>query len=235
MARRARVRQDHLAARTHALRGALPFAEPETAAASLTWVHARALAPLDDRDFHLALRILGDAVQADRSGPWLTRRHRTLMRDLLRTGGSLDLPSHLRFHVRGKRAWLERTDVEAHADVVPTLRRRDAAPRLLGKGRVFPPAEGTTALLDARTLGPRAILRPLRASDRFHPFGRDEAAAPTSVSRWLSKQGVPAFARARTYVVEGHQGIAWVVGHRIDARHALGTESRVAATLRVVR
>lgn len=235
MARRARTRQDHLAARTDVLRRALPFSEPETTAASLAWVDARALAPLDDRDFHLALRILGDSLLADRRGPWLTRRHRALMRDLLRTGGSLDLPSSLRFHVRGKRAWLERTDLGPDADVVPTLRRRDAAARLRAKASPYPPAEGNEAMLDARKLGPRAILRPLRDSDRFRPFGRDKNAEPTSVTRWLSKQGVPAFARARTYVVEGHQGIAWVVGHRIDARHALDTDSRVAAALRIVR
>jgi hypothetical protein len=60
------------------------------------------------------------------------------------------------------------------------------------------------------------------------------AAHPVDIETWLARRGVPALARRGQVVVEGARGIAWVVGHRIDAGHrvAEGTKAVARLTLR---
>lgn len=178
----------------------------------------------------LLLRLMGRRLWAERDGPWLTRRHGSRIAGLLAAGGALDLPRDLAFHVRGSRAWLyRRTEPPPRA----TLR---AFPQPLDPGGRGPAAfagpEGLRALLDARAVGPEPRLRALQAEDRFTPFGRGPSGRPR-IAAWLQAQGYPGFVRRHVRVVEGRQGVAWVVGVRIDQAHAVGPATRAALGLEV--
>ena len=48
------------------------------------------------------------------------------------------------------------------------------------------------------------------------------------------RHGIPRLARRALLVVEGAHGLAWVVGLRIDAAHAVGPTTGPAIHLRVV-
>lgn len=161
----------------------------------------------------LALRAAGRTIAADEHGPWFTRRHLQLAAQMLETGGALDLPHGVRLHVAGHGAWLHREP--APPTPLPELVVTEAS-ALPPQGH--DPAGGV--IVDATRLGPAPVLRRLRADDSFVPFGA-ASGRRRPVTRWLSRRGIPGFARRGVLVVEGASGIAWVVGQRLDARHAI--------------
>lgn len=204
-----------------------------------TWVEAAAvempsdvLAGLRGVDLALALRTAGAPLEADRDGPWLTRRHLELAHGILRHGGDLDLPAGLVLHARGRRAWLARR--RAPAPRLPRLGREDVPRAGFDLDALRTAARPETAALDAGVLGARAELRLLRPQDRFTPQGAG-AGGPTRIVAWLSRRGVPRLARRGQLVVCGSRGVAWVVGRRVDRDHAVGDLTRRVARLEIVR
>ena len=172
------------------------------------------------------LRILGRSIHADDSGPWLTQRHVALVRQIAVDGGDLDLPRDLHWHVQGKRAWLWRRPPRHQS---PKL---EAQERVAGSMQEELASRGPDeVVLDAVHVG-TPILRLLSDTDTFSPLGREQPET-TSVVAWLKRRGVPRPLRERQWVVQGDQGIAWVVGHRIDRRAALTETSTRCLRLRV--
>ena len=190
-----------------------------------------ALQALRGEDLALALRRAGARLHAERAGPWFTRRHVAVLRGLLPAGGDLDLPRGLRVHVAGKTAWLARRALPPTAPA--QLERRDVPAAAFDLAAFLAAAGPDTVALDAGVLGPGARLRPLGAGDLFVPFG--SSGAPRQVARWLARHGVPGFVRRAQIVLEGAGGVAWIVGRRMDARHAVTPETRSVAILRVIR
>jgi tRNA(Ile)-lysidine synthase len=184
-----------------------------------------------------ALRVLGAPLAADRDGPWFTRRHADLVAAVARGAGTrVELPRGLVLERAGARVVLSRARPAPLAEAVLSgegearagrfaVRREDvpaagfslaawAGERRAGTGR--PPWR---AALDAEALGARLAFRGARAGDRFVPLGR---AAPADVLAFLSRQGVPSALRRGVRVAVREDGVvAWVLGHRIDARFAV--------------
>ncbi|MDJ0523103.1 MAG: tRNA lysidine(34) synthetase TilS, partial [Planctomycetota bacterium] len=186
------------------------------------------LLDLEGEDLALALRLAGEHLEADRDGPWFVRRHVARLRELLQHGGELDLPRGLFLHVAGSTAWLasrQQPDVS-----LPELRVRivDRAAFDLEAWRTQ--VHGRRAAVDADRLGHTALRR-LERGDRFTPLGG--GGRETTVKAWLSKAGVPAFVRRGQLVVVGERGVAWVVGRRLDAGHAVTDETKRVAILTV--
>ena len=188
------------------------------------------LATLRGGDLALALRLAGAPLRADSEGPWFTRRHLECFQGLLAEEGDLDLPRGLRLHVRGSRAWLAWQVRPERA--LPTLARRDVHAAAFDLEAFLAAGRPRAAALDAGRLGERPTLRLLQPGDRFVPFGRAQR-GPTVVARWLSKRGIPALGRRGQLVLEGENGIAWVIGQRVDAAHAVGSETKTVAILRL--
>jgi tRNA(Ile)-lysidine synthase len=184
-------------------------------------------------EFALALRHAGHLIHADRDGPWTTSRHRARMWALVESGGDLDLPRNLRFHVAGKRAWLgyrtyERPPVpEWEMDRLPRA-AFDLAAHL---AQTDPRCE---AALSGDLVGASPRLRWLAPGDTFVPFGQG-ARSPVDIHRWMSRHGLPHFVRRGTLVLEGDHGIGWVVGERIDARHAVRPATEQVVRIRLPR
>lgn len=197
-----------------------------------------AVAALEGEDLALALRLAGEKLDADRDGPWLTRRHVARVEDVIREGGAIDLPQGLRVHAQGHTAWLYRPD--APRPPVPPFsvehlpRRRfdlDAWRDGQRQGAAGGPLGCGAEALDADALGPAPVLRPLGADDTFTPLGSSRRAQ--RIEAWLARQGVPAFVRRGLLVLEGRHGVAWVVGVRMDAAHAVTGATRSVAVVRV--
>jgi hypothetical protein len=239
---RARLEQTHartLAALAGRLRRRLELrvARIEAEAAS-AFVHERlagavamprsALAGLQGEDLALALRLAGAHLEAEREGPWFVRRHIERFEVLLERGGELDLPRGLFLHVAGKTAWLARR--EAVEVALPVLRVRTYAREAFDLAAWSAAGETTRAAVDAERLGEAPVVRLLQAGDRFTPLG---SRRERSVKAWLSRQGVPGFVRRGQLVVAGAHGVAWVVGRRLDAGHAVGDGTRQVAVLEV--
>jgi hypothetical protein len=217
--------------RTHALAARLETALERHAPGAAVAVPRALLSDLAPDDLALALRALGAPLRADAEGPWFTGRHLRLVAGILARGGAQDLPRGLRLQVSPSRAWLLRRTPRPGAGW--TLERRDVARAEFDLAGFGSTREPFTAALDAQVLGPSARLRAVGRADRFSPLGLG-AGRPTGVTAWLAKRGVPASARHASLVVEGAHGVAWVVGERIDAAHAVGRETDAVALLRVV-
>jgi tRNA(Ile)-lysidine synthase len=82
--------------------------------------------------------------------------------------------------------------------------------------------EPRLAVLDARRAPPPYVIRFARPGDRFRPLG---LGAETTVFRFLLGRRVPAPLRPRTPVLLADRQVAWVVGHRIDERAALVSDT----------
>ncbi len=186
------------------------------------------LSRLHGEDLALALRLAGEMLRAERSGPWFTRRHVALCAALLEVGGELDLPHGLFLHVAGKTAWLawrkqpEVSLPSLSVDVVERAAFDLDAWRAAGSSQ--------RAAVDADMLGDAPCLRLLRSGDEFTPLGGRRR---QRVAAWLSRAGVPGLARRGQVVVEGVSGVAWVVGRRLDAGHAVAKGARRVALLGV--
>ncbi len=181
-------------------------------------------------DLAEALRAFGACLGADASGPWFTRRHVERIRGLLVAGGALDLPRGLALRVTPRWVWLLRR-------APPPLERWHLDLRLVPRASFdldlfVREAVPFAAALDAQRLGPAPRLRRLEPGDRFVPFGRGARGA-VEVEQWLARHGVPRLARRATLVVEGASGIAWVLGARLDATHALTPATIEVAALRL--
>ncbi len=86
------------------------------------------------------------------------------------------------------------------------------------------------AYLDADAVGDRLTVRSRRPGDRLRPLG---LGGEKKVQDLLVDAKVPQRERDRVPIVCASWGIAWVVGHRIAERAALGPSSRRAVRLRV--
>lgn len=182
-------------------------------------------------DLELALRTMGRALAADRHGPWLTGRVLRAIRDVVMHGGAVDLPRGLRVHVSGKSAWLAWRDRPELGMPLPEVEVADLADVSFST-RARGARRAPCALLDGDVLGNTPRLRRLRDDDTFVPFG-SRSGRVQNVMRWLSKQGTPALARRGLLVLEGRTGVAWIVGERIDARHAVTPQTRRALRVQV--
>ncbi len=173
-------------------------------------------------------RHAGERTRADADGPWVTRAHLRLLDAAVATRGAVTLPRGIVLRAMGRRAWLGRTD----RNVRPFRLVLRLGPPDEPRGSPAPPP-GTLALarIDADLAGPRPILRPVRAGDRFRPLGGERE---VEVLDWLARRGMPAFVRARRWVVEANGAVAWVVGVRVDPAYAVRPESSIAWTLAVV-
>ena len=80
------------------------------------------------------------------------------------------------------------------------------------------------AWLDADAVGPALWLRPRAAGDRFSPQGL--AGHSTRVNEFMINAKTPRAARAGWPILHGQHGIAWLPGLRLDARAAVGSETR---------
>ena len=88
------------------------------------------------------------------------------------------------------------------------------------------------AWLDADALGSKVTVRSRRPGDRLRPLG---LGGEKKVQDVLVDGKTPAEERDGVPLVCGRWGIAWVVGHRLDERAALGEGSRRALRLRFRR
>ena len=197
-----------------------------------------------------ALRVLGVQLAADRDGPWFTRRHADLAAALARGGsptGSVPFPRGIDLHRFGDRLVLSRRErprleaadlsggegttsagaFRASRQEVPAAAFDVVAWRAAHAGRegAGPP---WSAAFDAERLGQRLRFRGVGAGDRFVPLGR---CGDVAVGSFLGKQGVPEVLRRGVRVAESDTGIAWVLGHRIDARYAVTSRTRTVAVL----
>ncbi len=83
------------------------------------------------------------------------------------------------------------------------------------------------AWLDAAALGSAPLVRPRRPGDRFQPLGM--GGKSVKLNEFMINVKLPASLRPGWPLVEGAQGIAWVVGYRIDERARVRpTTERVA-------
>ncbi len=190
-----------------------------------------ALRRLTPADLDVALRLMGEAIDAERDGPWLTRRHLGIAARLLQDGGSVHLPRGLGLRVSTRAVHLARRRLQD--EPVPRLERDDVPSGAFDLPDFVRDRRPLTAALDGDRLGPAAVVRRATRDDRFVPFGTSPV-GETGVFDWLKKRSVPALIRRGTWVVEGRSGIAWVVGHRIDRAHAVTNTTRVVAKLRIV-
>ena len=175
-------------------------------------------------EFEAALRLLGDMLQADQEGPWLTRRRLLCAHELTQRAGAMDLPGGLRWRVRGKRAWLFRIDPPPRAPGLtvaqaPVCRRSWAA-------------DPRAVQVRAEVLGPAPRLRLVQPDDVFAPQGRSESRS-IGVLAWLKRRGYPRWFRERQHVVVGAEGVVWVVGLRLDRGALLPDGASTARDLRV--
>ena len=229
-----------LAALAVRLRGRLESRRARVAAAAAdSFVHhprASAVAMPRERlarlgldDLSLALRLAGEPLAADQDGPWLTRRLVAAVARLLEGRGALDLPHDLRVHVAGRTAWLHRPRASVPPPPKIDIETLPVEAFDLATWRASAPA-GALAV-DADVLGDAPVLRPLRYEDRFAPLGG--SGRQVRVMPWLSKHGVPKFIRRALLVLEGAQGVAWIVGQRPDARHAVTERTERVAIVRL--
>lgn len=195
-----------------------PHLDSAAVALRRDWLRA-----LRGEDLALALILAGTHLAADRDGPWFTRCHLARIEALLLSGGALDLPHGLRFHVGGRRAWLARRALPQ--DVPPALQTSVLPAHTFDLAGFLAAAEPRSAALDAVRLGPTPHVRRLRPGDVFTPWGRG-AGSRTDVRAWLSRRGLPQLARRGQLVLVGSHGIAWVVGQRVDKHHAVGAATR---------
>ncbi len=99
--------------------------------------------------------------------------------------------------------------------------------RLMPERAALPPmGDAARACLDADRLGSVVTIRNRRPGDRFHPLG---GPGPRRLKEFLIDGKVPRSERDRIPLVEGPDGIAWVVGQRIGDPYRL-----TGATRRVV-
>ncbi len=228
-----------LAALAARLRGRLEARRARLMASAATHFvhHARAaavamprerLVGLGPEDLALALRLAGEPLAADRDGPWLTRRLVAGVTRLLAGRGALDLPHGLRVHVAGQTAWLHRP--RAPLPPLPALEvavvERSAFDLAAWRGS----PEARAVALDADVLGDAPRLRSIARDDAFAPLGG--SGRRVRVVPWLAKQGVPGFVRRGGLVLVGAAGVAWVVGYRPDAGHAITEHTRRVAVVR---
>lgn len=181
-------------------------------------------------DLALALRLAGARIDAARDGPWLTRAHVRCAHEILTTGGGLDLPHGLHLHVRGHTAWLLRRD--APLPPVPQLELEVVERSAFDLPAWQACGHRDAVALDADVLGPTPLVRPLDPSAVFAPLGSSGRLRP--IGAWLAKQGVPGFVRRGFLTLEGAQGTAWLVGRRVDARHAITDATQRVAVARIV-
>ena len=202
-------------------------------------LHARAQAvampraPLQlwqGEDLALALRHAGARIEAARDGPWLTRALVRCAHEILLAGGGLDLPHGLHLHVRGHTAWLLRRD--APLPPVPTLEFEVVARRAFDLAAWQTCRHRDAVALDADELGPAPVVRPLDPAAAFAPLGSSGRLRP--IGAWLAKQGVAGFVRRGLLTQDGAHGIAWLVGRRVDARHAITDATQRVALARIV-
>jgi len=95
-----------------------------------------------------------------------------------------------------------------------------------------PAADPWQEVVDLDRVGPRLAVRTRRAGDRFEPLG---LGGSKKLKDFLIDQRVPRDERGRTLVVEGREGIAWVVGLRVDERAKVGVGTRRLVRLRAGR
>jgi tRNA(Ile)-lysidine synthase len=87
-------------------------------------------------------------------------------------------------------------------------------------------------VVDLDRVGARLAVRTRRAGDRFQPLG---LGGSKKLKDFLIDQRVPRDERGRTLVVAGREGIAWVVGLRVDERAKVGAGTRRLVRLRAGR
>jgi tRNA(Ile)-lysidine synthase len=84
-------------------------------------------------------------------------------------------------------------------------------------------------IVDRDRAGEPLIVRPREAGDRFRPLG---LGGTKKLKDFLIDERVPRDERRRVLVVEGPNGIVWVVGHRLDDRAKATAQTRRFARLR---
>ncbi len=189
------------------------------------------VANLSPPDLDLVMRWLGAAIGADRDGPFFTRRHLRRIQALLPDGGALDLPRGHRVHVTGGTFWLRRSPPAAGFERL-RLHREDGPAEAFDLAEFLGRCDPHQAALDAQRLGPTPHLRRARAGDRFLPWSR-HGGRETLLDTFLAKQGLPAWLRAEQPVLDARGEVAWVVGVRVDARHAVTPATRRVARVDV--
>ncbi len=80
------------------------------------------------------------------------------------------------------------------------------------------------AWLDADALGESPVVRPRRPGDRFQPLGM--GGKWVKLNEFMINVKLPAALRSGWPLVEGVQGIAWVVGYRVDERAKIRPSTR---------
>ncbi|HEY63616.1 MAG TPA: tRNA lysidine(34) synthetase TilS [Caldilineae bacterium] len=85
------------------------------------------------------------------------------------------------------------------------------------------------AWLDAEALGEAPRVRPRRPGDRFQPLGM--GGKWVKLNEFMINVKLPAALREGWPLVEGVQGIAWVVGYRVDERAKVRAATRWVAHL----
>ncbi len=89
-----------------------------------------------------------------------------------------------------------------------------------GQSLLVPPHTG---LLDAGKISFPLLLRPWKQGDYFYPLGMKKK---KKVARFLIDQKIPRTEKDKILVLEMNKRIVWVVGHRIDDRFKITTQTK---------
>lgn len=93
------------------------------------------------------------------------------------------------------------------------------------------PKVASAGVFDADKVQFPLLLRPWRKGDWFIPFGME---GRKKVSDFLIDQKTPIHRKNSIYVLESDGNIVWVVGHRIDNRYRVNSESAKALYVKIL-
>lgn len=92
------------------------------------------------------------------------------------------------------------------------------------------PKVASAGVFDADKVQFPLLLRPWRKGDWFIPFGME---GRKKVSDFLIDQKIPIHRKSSVFVLESDGNIVWVVGHRIDNRYRVNSESSKALHVKI--
>jgi tRNA(Ile)-lysidine synthase len=160
---------------------------------------------------------------------------------LAKGGGAVSLPHGLNASVGRREVRVSASEAKAAGPIPETplaVPGRTDLPGWVAVAELMPPPLAPRprtrfeAWLDADALGPAVVVRSRRPGDRLRPLG---LGGERKVQDVLVDAKVQQEERDGVPLVCASWGVAWVVGHRLDERAALGEGSRRALRLRFRR